>query len=44
MCFVIVSFWHIRELKLTVGHREIYYAKKILNYFGFGELRIIVEK
>jgi len=38
------SFWLYRELKLIVGHRDIYYAKKILNTFVCVEVRILVEK
>ena len=30
--------------KVIVGHCDIYYAKKILNYFGGVEIRILVEK
>jgi len=38
------SFWHDRELKINFGHRDIYYAKKILKYFVVVEIRIVVEK
>ena len=34
----------IESLKLIVGNREIYFAKKILNYFLCLEVRILVEK
>jgi len=37
--FDIIESW-----KLNVGHRDIYYAKKILNSFVCVEVRIIVEK
>jgi len=33
-----------RVEKLPVGHRHIYNAKKILNYFVRVEVRIVVEK
>jgi len=34
----------IECLKLIVGHRVIYYAKKVLNIFIGVEVRILVEK
>jgi len=38
------SFCHYRDLKLNVGHRDIYIAKKkILNYFVCVEVRILVK-
>ena len=37
--FNIIESW-----KLIVGHRDIYYAKKILNTFVCVEVRILVEK
>jgi len=37
--FDIIEIW-----KLNVGHRDIYYAKKILNAFVCVEFRILVEK
>jgi len=36
--FDIIDHW-----KLSVWHRDIYYAKKILNYFVCVEVRIFVE-
>ena len=36
------SFWHYRSWKLIVGHRDIYYAQKILNAFVCVEVRILV--
>ena len=38
------SFWHYRNLKLNVGHRYIYYAKKLLKFFLCVETRILVKK
>ena len=37
--FDIIESW-----KLIVGHRELYYAKKILKAFVCVEVRILVEK
>ena len=37
--FDIIESW-----KLIVGHRDIYYAKNILNSFDWVEVRILVEK
>jgi len=34
----------IDNTKLIAGHRDIYYAKKILNSFVCVEVRILVEK
>jgi len=38
----VVGTFEIRNV--IVGHRDIYYAKKILNYFVCLEIRILVEK
>jgi len=38
------SFWHYRSWKLILGHRDIYYAKKILNAIVCVEVRILVGK
>ena len=38
-CFDTIDSW-----KVNVGHRDIYYAKKILNNFRSVEVRILVEK
>ena len=43
MCLASV-FGTLASWKMIVGHRDIYYAKKSLNYFGCVEVRIIVEK
>ena len=43
MCLASV-FGTVASWKLIVGHRDIYYAKKVLNYFGCVEFRIPVEK
>jgi len=34
----------IENSKLIVGHRDIYYAKKILNFFVCVEVRILVAR
>ena len=38
------SFWYYRELKIDCWTSHIYYAKKIINTFVCGEVRILVEK
>jgi len=38
------NFDVIENSKLIVGHRDIYYAKKILNSFVCVAVRILVEK
>ena len=43
MCLAI-HYDIIESRKLIVGHRGIYYAKKILNIFVCVELRILVGK
>jgi len=42
MCLAIV-FGTSASLKKSVGHRDIYYAKKMLNNFACLEFRILVE-
>ena len=37
-------FWHLRYLKSDCWISRSFYAKKILNYFGKLEFRILVEK
>jgi len=37
-------FGTFAKLEMIVGHRDIYYAKKIINYFGRVEDIIFVEK
>ena len=37
-------FWHYRNWKLIVWHRDIYYKKKIINPFVCVEVRILLEK
>ena len=36
-------FGTLATRKVIVGHPEIYYAKKMLNDFGWVEVRILVE-
>jgi hypothetical protein len=43
MCLLSV-FGNCARWKLIVGHRDICYAKEILNYFGCVEVWILVEK
>ena len=37
------SFWHYRDLKINVGHRDLYYAKNI-KFFICVEVRIPCKK
>jgi len=42
--FLASVFDIIESCKMIAGHRDLYYAKKILNTFLCVEVRILVEK
>ena len=44
MCFAAVCFWHVRKLKGGFCTSIHLFRKKILNYFGWVEFRILVGK
>ena len=44
MCLANVCFCTFATCEVIVGHRDIYYAKSLLHYFGCVEVLILVEK
>ena len=43
MCLAGVCFWQFRKLKVFVGHHDINYPVKILNYFDCFDARVLIK-